>query len=96
MNKTLIIQQQNFFDKNGREYIEFTPVFTPDCTAKGELRFACWQAWKDEPETWEIAMSEARKNALNVLNNLFKDIKIKKVSTRLMDEFSETYKKLSK
>lgn len=51
----------------GRRYIQIEPVLKPDCCAQGELRFAVWQVWEDEPETHADAKAKAIASAKSVL-----------------------------
>jgi len=61
-------------DKTGREVVTFTPVFTPDVTARGELRFAAWQRWEDEPDTFLSAKSEAVQNAVACMKLFYEQL----------------------
>lgn len=50
-------------DRTGRIVRRFAPVFTPDVTASGRLRFAIWEAWEDEPDTHNSQRDKALANA---------------------------------
>jgi hypothetical protein len=54
-------------DKTGRRLVTFTPVFTPDCTASGSLRFAPWQAWEDDEDDVKRARDRSMANARTCL-----------------------------
>jgi len=54
-------------DRTGRALLTFTPVFHPDVTAEGELRFASWQVWEDEPQDIKEAKNKALRNALTCM-----------------------------
>ncbi len=66
----IIIETSEHQDPNGRTYIQFTPVLIPDIYAIGKLAFACWQRWKDEPETHALARQDAIANARKVLTEI--------------------------
>lgn len=71
MKPTLTIEtKRRVDDSTGREITSFTPVFKPDCTASGDLRFAMFEAWSDDTET-KIASQRANalNNALQCLSN---------------------------
>lgn len=68
-----IDESRHVDDKTGRTVITFIPVFRPDVLAKGELKFAIWQAWEDEPETHEFRKDQARRNAAQVLRRFAED-----------------------
>ena len=64
MNAQIKIESQRIVDdRTGRTLVSFTPVFIPDCTADGQLRFATWQGWEDDPKDLEQARTNALKNA---------------------------------
>ena len=46
----LTIETARHVHPSGRAYLEFTPVFTPDVCAAGQLRFAVWAAQASEPQ----------------------------------------------
>jgi hypothetical protein len=58
-----IVESRSVDDQTGRGLITFRPVFRPDVTAAGELSFAVWRMWADEPETHEPARAAALENA---------------------------------
>ena len=61
-------------DRSGRALISFTPVFIPDCTAAGNLRFATWQGWEDDPKDLEQAKANAFKYALACMKRFINEI----------------------
>ena len=61
-------------DNTGRTIITFTPVFTPDVTATGELRFAPWQAYEDDEEDMMRARGCAMANALHCMSLFAKSL----------------------
>ncbi len=63
----LNIETNRFKAPSGREYIQFQPVLIPDCCATGQLRFAVWQSWADEPSTHEPAKLAALASARAVI-----------------------------
>ena len=67
-------QTERIDDDTGRAIIRFTPVFRPVCTASGEVRFACYEEWKDSPlRKIEVAYARAMANACQVIAGWAKD-----------------------
>jgi len=67
LQPTLTLRTTAHENSQGRRYLSYTPVFTPDCTARGSLFFATWQVWEDEPHTHAAAQAKALANARTVL-----------------------------
>ena len=62
------IEQMNYVDdKTGREIARFTPVLNPGCLGSGSLRFACFEAWRDDVAGCNDAEVNALRNAKQVL-----------------------------
>lgn len=64
----LILVETRMQSPSGRFFLQFKPVFKPDCTAEGNLSFAVWQSWQDEPATHEPARQAALANARQVMS----------------------------
>ncbi len=60
----IFIEEFTRTDETGREIRTFVPVFKPDGVASGELRFACFEAWEDKPDTFTQAKDAALFNAI--------------------------------
>lgn len=73
LNPTLTIKETIREDDHiGRKIIRFQPVFRPDVTAHGELAFAFYEKWEDEPETHAEAKHNALSNAIKVMETFAK------------------------
>jgi hypothetical protein len=69
-----IMQNTRLDTKTGRTIRYFTPVFRGDVCSKGCLTFAQWEAWDDEPHTFEYAIDRAKHNAKEVLTRYIIDL----------------------
>lgn len=61
-------------DTDGRKIRIFTPVFKPNICAMGELRFACFTAWNDEPDTFQQTKDLALFNAVKVIKSFAENL----------------------
>lgn len=70
---TLTIETTLHTDGEGREYLKYTPVLKGRVTASGELRFAIYTAWLDEPETHATQKAGALASAKEALCAIARD-----------------------
>lgn len=57
-------------DMSGRWILRFTPVLIPDVTARGDLTFAFWEVWEDEPDTHEEVKAKTLAKAKAALKRI--------------------------
>lgn len=65
---TIKIKQEICVHPTGRVYIRFIPYLETDCLANGQLTFAVYECWQDEPDKFELSKSNALRNAVKALN----------------------------
>ena len=64
---SILIEEITRTSPNGRKYLELTPIFRPDTSATGELKFASWQVWEDESSSHNEARLQAMASARRAL-----------------------------
>lgn len=59
----------------GRWYLQYSVTLKVRCIAHGQLTFAVWQVWEDQPETHEPTKQKILNNARTVLQTIAQENK---------------------